>query len=274
MNRILLSSLAGVLALALALALVTMVRAAGDEVHKAAPIRALMITGGGFHDYARQKVVLSEGISARANVQWTIFDEDGDTRHKLSIYSRPDFAKGFDVILHNECYADVDDPAFVERALAPHRAGVPAVVLHCTLHTFRALKSDAWREFIGMSSNHHGKPTPISVQILAAGNPIMRGFPASWITGPEELYSINKVWPNATPLAEAYSSEEKKEDPVVWTNLYLGRTRVFGTSLAHETKTMEDPAYLALVTRGLLWACGKLDEDGMPKAGYGAEGNR
>jgi hypothetical protein len=32
---------------------------------------------------------------------------------------------------------------------------------------------------------------------------------------------------------------------------------------------MEDPVYLDLVTRGLLWACGKLDENGKPTEGYG-----
>jgi len=32
---------------------------------------------------------------------------------------------------------------------------------------------------------------------------------------------------------------------------------------------VEDPRYLDLVTRGLLWACGKLGEDGKPLAGYG-----
>jgi hypothetical protein len=32
---------------------------------------------------------------------------------------------------------------------------------------------------------------------------------------------------------------------------------------------MKRDVYLDLVTRGLLWACDKLDENGKPKAGYG-----
>jgi hypothetical protein len=35
---------------------------------------------------------------------------------------------------------------------------------------------------------------------------------------------------------------------------------------------MESDVYLDLVTRGLLWACDKLNEDGTPKAGYGPGG--
>ena len=249
---------------------VTFCTARADD-HPVKPIQALLITGGGFHDYERQKQILTEGISARANVQWKVFYENGDPKHEMSIYANPDFSKGYDVIVHNECYADVSNPAFVDKVLASQRAGTPAVVVHCTLHTFRTLETDQWREFIGMSSNHHGPQHPIAINVLLPGNPIMANFPANWTTGPEELYSIDKVWPNAQSLADAYAPEEKKNDPVIWTNLYRGNVRVFGTSLAHNNSTMKDPVYLGLVTRGLLWACGKLDDNGEPKPGYGPQ---
>src|SRR5437016_4761411 len=53
----------------------------------AEPIRALLITGGCCHDYAAQKKILTEGISARANVAWTIIHEgDGSDKDvKFSI---------------------------------------------------------------------------------------------------------------------------------------------------------------------------------------------
>jgi hypothetical protein len=34
---------------------------------------------------------------------------------------------------------------------------------------------------------------------------------------------------------------------------------------------MQRPEYLDLVTRGLLWACDKLDQNGKPKEGYGKQ---
>ena len=37
-----------------------------------------MVTGGCCHDYEAQKKILSEGISARANVEWTIVHEGKD----------------------------------------------------------------------------------------------------------------------------------------------------------------------------------------------------
>ena len=43
------------------------------------PIKALLVTGGCCHDYERQKVILSRGISARADVVWTIVHQGGNT---------------------------------------------------------------------------------------------------------------------------------------------------------------------------------------------------
>src|SRR5678815_604290 len=104
------------------------------------PLRALMVTGGCCHDYENQKRILSEGISARANVEWTIVHEGGDTReHRVSIYEKPDWAKGYDVVLHNECFGSVNDVAFVEAIATAHKAGVPAVMLHCSSHSYRAV---------------------------------------------------------------------------------------------------------------------------------------
>ena len=78
------------------------------------PLRALMVTGGCCHDYANQKKILSEGISARANVEWSIVHEGDNREHRISVYDKPDWAKGFDVIVHNECFGMVNDVAFVE----------------------------------------------------------------------------------------------------------------------------------------------------------------
>ena len=37
-----------------------------------APIRALMVTGEGYHDYESQKKIISEGVSERIKIDWTI----------------------------------------------------------------------------------------------------------------------------------------------------------------------------------------------------------
>ena len=79
------------------------------------------------------------------------------------------------------------------------------------------------------------------------------------------------AWPdtaNCIPLAKTISTNETPNTTCIWVNTY-GKARVFGTTLGHANKTVSTDTYLDLVTRGLLWACGKLDDDGKPAAGYG-----
>ena len=85
----------------------------------------------------------------------------------------------------------------------------------------------------------------------------------------DELYKNEKLWDHFKPLAKAYGEDTKKDHHVIWTNEY-GKGKIFGTTLGHNNSTMESEVYLDLVTRGLLWACGRLGEDGKPLAGYEA----
>jgi uncharacterized protein len=222
------------------------------------PIRALMVTGGCCHDYEHQKTILSEGISARANVVWTIVHEGNDRTNEVSIYSNPDWAKGYDVVLHNECFGYVTNVALVERIAAAHYKGVPAVMLHCSTHSYRVAATDAWRECLGQR---------FTVTNQAPGHPIMMNFPKTWLAAKDELYKNEKLFPNFIPLADAWGVETKKTHAVIWVNTY-GQGRVFGTTLGHGNNVMSDPVYLDLVTRGFLWACDKLDDKGKPVAGY------
>jgi len=79
------------------------------------PIKALLITGGCCHDYAKQKDILKQGLEARANLKVDIiYVADGSTSPKLPILGNPDYAKGYDVVIHDECGADINNEALVE----------------------------------------------------------------------------------------------------------------------------------------------------------------
>jgi len=259
-----------ILALCAAIGAALLVSPSADsgEARAARPIRALLVTGGGYHDYSHQKKALTEGVSARANVEWTVVhDTDTNNGHKIPLFENPNWAEGYDVVVHNECYADVTDLAYIGKITAAHKNGTPAVVVHCAMHTFRSLKTDEWRELLGVSTFRHGKQHPLEVKNMQPADPIMKGFPATWTTGNEELYWVEKVWPGTTVLAEAKAEENKKDNAVVWSHTY-GKGRVFGTTLVHNNKTMADSVYLDLFTRGLLWSCDKLGEDGKPRSGF------
>ena len=234
----------------------------------AKPLKVLMVTGGCCHDYGNQKRILAEGISARANVEFTIVHEGGDKRdHKVSIYENPDWAKGYDIVLHNECFGQVTDVAFVERIAKAHHDGVPAVMLHCSAHSYRAAATDEWRKCVGQKSMSHEKNRDLLVKNTAPEHPVMKGFPAEWLNPKDELYKNEHLYENFVPLAKAYGEDTKQDHHVIWVNTY-GSAKVFGTTLGHFNSTMENPVYLDLVARGLLWACGRLQDDGKPVPGY------
>lgn len=236
----------------------------------AEPLRALLITGGCCHDYTAQKKILTEGISARANVTWTVVHEGGgnDKELRFSIYEKPDWARGFDVVVHNECSGQLTNVAFVEAIARAHANGVPAVMIHCSMHSYRDAKTDEWRKLLGVSSFRHQQHVAFEVRNLKPEHPVMQGFPANWKTPNGELYEIEKLWPNCVPLGQAFGVRTGKDHVCIWVNTY-GQARVFGTTIGHFNEEMNNDVYLGLVTRGLLWTCGKLDKNGNPKKGYG-----
>jgi len=239
-------------------------------------LKGLLVCGGCCHDYAAQKKILSEGLSARANVTWTIVQEDApkpldERAHKMSIYLKPEWWKGYDIVLHSDCFGMVNDNAFIEGIAAAQGAGVPAVMLHCSSHSYRAGTTDEWRKCIGITSRSHEKRRDLKVRVMKADHPVMKGFPAEWLDKSDELYKNEFLWPNCVPLAQAYGEDTKKDHVVVWLNTY-GKARVFTTTLGHTNETVSDPVYLDLVARGMLWACDKLGDDGNPVKGFGPGG--
>ena len=241
---------------------------------KAAPLKGLLITGGCCHDYENQKRIITEGMSQRVNIVWDTVHEGGTGRdHKISVYKDQDWAKKYDVIFHNECFGGVVDDKFVQSIAAAHHAGVPAIFVHCSLHSYRnaPIAADAWRELIGVTSRSHEKKRSVNVVRLNDTHPVMKGFPAEWPTPNGELYKIEKNWPNCIPLAEAYGEDTKKDHTVIWLNTF-GRARVFGTSLGHHNETMNNDVWLNLVARGLLWSVDRLQQNGKPMPGYQGSG--
>src|SRR4051812_36382207 len=142
----------------------------------AAPLRALLITGGCCHDYALQSKALMEAVKQYGDVTWTVVNEGGTSKnHQSTLYDNPNWAKGYDVVMHNECFADLNDIAYVRKITAGHKGGTPAVVIHCAMHTYRVLQEDDWREFLGVTSRRHDHQSQYIVKPVSPEHAIMRG---------------------------------------------------------------------------------------------------
>ena len=249
------------------------------------PLKALLIAGGCCHDYAAQKDIIEQGIESRANVVVdVIYSADTSTAPPLPMLGNPKYADGYDVVIHDECASDIKDLAVVEGVLAPHKAGTPGVNLHCAMHCYRTAASVAkpveagtndslWFDYLGVQSSGHGPQKPIEVVYTDKSHPAVVGF-ADWTTINEELYNNIVVREGTKMLAQGTQLPNRKpgftEAAVVWTSEYgEKKARVFSTTLGHNTETVADARYLDLVTRGVLWACGKLEDSGEPAEGYG-----
>jgi len=256
----------------------------------AKPIRVLLITGGCCHDYANQKDILKKGLEARANlVIDQIHTDDKSTKPPLAILGNPDYAKGYDVVIHDECGSSISDQAQVEGVLKPHRDGVPGVNLHCAMHSYRignpndpvtpGTPHGLWFEYLGLQSSGHGPQEPIAIRFTDKESPIAKGL-SDWTTIKEELYNNIDVFKTARPIAygkqtykQRNGAERTSDFVVAWVNEYgPKKTRVFSTTIGHNNATVEDSRYLDLVTRGVLWATGHLNDDGTPASGYGPGG--
>ena len=253
------------------------------------PLKILLITGGCCHDYVTQKDILKSGLEARANVVIDhVHSPDKSTKPPLAIYGNPAYAQGYDLILHDECSAGIEDPAVIAGVLQPHLDGIPGVNLHCAMHSYRfgnfkeplapGAENGKWYEYLGLHSTGHGPQEPIDITYVDPAHPITKGL-ANWTTIKEELYNNIQIL-TGHALARGRQTAKLKdgtmkesETVVVWTNEYgPKKTRVFSTTIGHNNATVEDARYLDLVTRGILWATGHLQDDGTPAAGYGPGG--
>jgi len=284
-NRFSLTGPGQALALALLAAFCSLTAAAAP-----APLRVLLITGGCCHDYAHQKEILKKGLEERANVVVDqVHTDDGSTHPPLPILNNPDYAHGYDLVIHDECAADISQPAVVEGVLKPHRDGIPAVNLHCAMHSYRignpndpvtpGTPHGLWFEYLALQSSGHGPQEPIAITYTDPASPITAGL-GNWTTIKEEHYNNVHVFPGAHCLARGKQSIKQKDGTekvndfiVAWYNEYgPAGTRVFSTTIGHNNATVADPRYLDLVTRGALWATGHLKADGTPAEGYGPGG--
>ena len=256
------------------------------------PLRVLVVAGGCCHDYANQKEFLKKGIEARVNATVEVaYDPTKSTKPLFELFKSPDWGKNFDVVVHDECAADITDQAYVANIVNAHKNGLPAVNLHCAMHSYRwgnyrePVKAGAdnasWYEMLGLQSTGHGPQQPIAITFTDKSHPITTGL-ADWTTINEELYNNVQVLGAKTLATGLQKIPEKKDKKgkvtpaqevtavVVWTNEFgPKKTRIFSTTIGHNNATVEDARYLDLVARGLLWSVGKLEADGKASAGFG-----
>ena len=218
-------------------------------------LNVLLITGGCCHDYEFQTDALLKAAEERGvAINWKVVNEGGTgTKGQIALYKQPDWGKEYDVVVHNECFANTTNEDYIRSITEAHRAGTNAVVIHCAMHTYRAAKIDDWREMLGVTSRHHEHQSNYVVRNVKPDHPAMKDFPEQWTTPKDELYIVKKVWPDTEVLASSISEKTGENQPVIWAHKF-GKARVFGTTFGHSNETFEDTVFLTTVINGIVWA--------------------
>ena len=228
-------------------------------------IQALLVTGGCSHDYATRKRIIVQGIRERVKrkIEWRIVHEgDGESDVRIPLFEADKWAEGYDIVVHDHCFPRVKDSAYVDRVLDPHRAGLPAVLLHGSMMSFRT-GDERWFDFCGVTSRSHDRDGPVVVETISESGGLLNGVlskESPWSIPREELYRIEKVVSGATQLTHS-SDRDGKFHLNSWTHTYGGKSRIFGTTLGNEVKTFASPTYLDLIARGFLWALCELSDE-------------
>ena len=228
--------------------------------------RALFITGGCCHDYDRQKDIISEGINERIPTEWDIFYENDQKKSKARL-SKSGWADDYDYILYSHCFAHEKDGAFVKSITDVHKAGKPAIALHCAMHSYHwsipakeGEKKD-WPNMLGASSKGHGPKAPIQINKTKehVDHPIMKDMPDGWMTPEGELYNVQEVYEGAKVLAYGNNGEKKapkEPQACVWVNTH-GKGKVFATTIGHHNSTMSTKEYLDMLGNAVRWVTAK-----------------
>lgn len=98
---------------------------AADSDTAGSSIKILLVTGGCCHDYDFQTKAMQLAFAKHgAEAVWTVVNEGGNgTDAQIDLYKNPNWAAGFDVVIHNECFAATKDPDYVRSITGSHRAG-------------------------------------------------------------------------------------------------------------------------------------------------------
>ena len=91
---------------------------------------------GRWHKYAPQKEVF---IKVAKEAGWDLTVSTGDHDPQIVALRNPKLTEGYDAVVYNFCFAKSEDLEAAANVIAQTKEnGVPAMVIHCSMHSFWA----------------------------------------------------------------------------------------------------------------------------------------
>ena len=265
--------------------------------YAATPVKVLYITHlpGKYHDYKAQQNEFIKHITNFANVDVTYQAEN--LEKTLAFMKTPEYAVNYDVVIYNICLAHNTDTDLAHNMIEQTRThGVPALLIHCAMHTFWATfgKPDSraaekqpelkknwlaknpntpfpnWSDFSGLDTKRHDKQRAMTIRRAEPVHPVAANFPAKWQITKDELYQNAEFKKTATPILIAHSVQDNKDHVIAWENK-AGKANAIGITLGHGMETFTMPSFHRFLANSILYLDGKLGKDGKPIKGYSSK---
>ena len=224
------------------------------EARDAAHLRVLVLSGGGFHDFAGNLSRLLPAVAARVPMTLTELALDPTqpaSGTSLRALQDADLGAEFDVILdYTQGELPLSD-AVKDKLLAFVRGGGGLVGLHCAADSYPGWAG--WDDLLRGRFERHPPFGDIVVTVCDPWQPVVAGLPSEWILKDEFYHLKNCDWNDKQVLMSGTSPEGGDPRPVTWVREY-GAGRVVYTILGHGRETHGDPRFQQLVAQALCWA--------------------
>jgi type 1 glutamine amidotransferase len=230
-----------------------------SECRKETAYKTLIITGQNNHDWKTSSPILKQildetGLFASEIV---ITPEQGGDMNKFN----PDFSKFRLVVLdyNGDSWSEKTNTAFIEYV----RNGGGVVVYHAADNSF-----PGWKEYnemtgLGGWGDRNEKDGPYIVVTRAADHPVMKGLPARWFHGTDELYSLlrgpaKNMQILATAFADSAAGGGTMRDEPMLMAINYEKGRIFHTAMGHADlgggPAMQCAGFIVTLQRGAEWA--------------------
>jgi F5/8 type C domain len=223
---------------------------ADDPVPEPKPIRVQVLYGGGIHDDATLVEIIKAGLEARLErkLAWKTREIESDDE-TFEWPQNADKTYETQLVIHLHCLPGASEK-LRESLLAPHRAGVPALLIHGTLRSFGG--SQEWTDLSGATLETWRRSGPLGVQPISSSK--IGAALRPWKVVQDEIYPVRALGKATEAVAELVLENEPSKYPGSWTNRYgASETRVFTSVFGHQAATVAQNEYLDTLAQALVW---------------------